>query len=370
MTYDIDCVVIGAGVIGLATARELAMAGREVLLVEMTSSIGNGVSSRNSEVIHAGIYYPKDSLKARFCVLGKQLLYQYCADRGIPHQRLGKLIVAATPEQTAQLANISARARENGVDDLYQLTGAQAQELEPALVCDGALVSPSTGIVDTHALMLALQGDAENHGAQCVFHTRFSHGKSLPSGGFELHFDGAEPMTLTAAHVINAAGLWAPRVAGSIEGLPADQIPKAYFCKGSYFTLTGRSPFTHLIYPLPNEAGLGVHLTLDLSGQAKFGPDTEWVNGEDYTLDPSRADAFYSAVRQYWPALADGALRPDCTGIRPKIVGPNDPAADFRISGAAEHGIAGLVNLFGIESPGLTACLAIGRAVRDTLRFT
>jgi L-2-hydroxyglutarate oxidase LhgO len=370
MTYDIDCVVIGAGVIGLATARELAMAGREVLLVEMTPSIGNGVSSRNSEVIHAGIYYPKDSLKARFCVLGKQLLYQYCAERGVAHQRLGKLIVAATPAQTAQLAAISQRARENGVDDLYQITGAQARELEPALVCDAALISPSTGIVDTHALMLALQGDAENHGAQCVFHTRFSRAKVLASGGFELDFDGAEPMTLTAAHVINAAGLWAPHVAGLIEGLSPQHIPNAYFCKGSYFTLAGRSPFKHLIYPMPNEAGLGVHLTLDLGGQAKFGPDTEWVDGEDYTLDPARADAFYSAVRQYWPALPDGALRPDYTGIRPKIVGPNNPAADFRIAGASEHGIAGLVNLFGIESPGLTACLAIGRAVRDTLRLT
>lgn len=367
MPHDIDCVVIGAGVIGLAAARELAMAGREVLLVESTPSIGNGVSSRNSEVIHAGIYYPKDSLKARFCVLGKAMLYQYCADRGIAHQRLGKLIVAATPEQTAGLATIAARAKDNGVNDLYQITGEQARELEPALVCDAALVSPSTGIVDSHALMLALQGDAENHGAQCVFHTCFSHGKVLADGGFELHFEGDEPMTLTAAHLVNAAGLWAPQVAGSIAGVPAGHVPAAYFCKGSYFTLSGRSPFKHLIYPMPNHAGLGVHLTLDLGGQAKFGPDTEWIDTVDYTIDPARAQAFYAAVRQYWPDLPDDSLRPDYTGIRPKIVGPDNPAADFRISDEREHGIAGLVNLFGIESPGLTACLAIGAAVRDSL---
>ncbi|MFA5488962.1 MAG: NAD(P)/FAD-dependent oxidoreductase [Candidimonas sp.] len=367
MTHDIDCVVIGAGVIGLAAARELAMAGREVLLVESTPSIGNGASSRNSEVIHAGIYYPKGSLKAQYCVTGKEMLYRYCADRGVAHQRLGKLIVAATPEQTAKLAAIAARARENGVDDLYQITGAQARELEPALVCDAALVSPSTGIVDSHALMLALQGDAENHGAQCVFRTRLSHGKVLASGGFELHFEGDEAMILSAANLVNAAGLWAPQVAGSIEGLPAQHAPKAYFCKGSYFTLSSRSPFKRLIYPMPNEAGLGVHLTLDLGGQAKFGPDTEWVDSVDYTIDPARAQVFYAAVRQYWPDLPDDSLRPDYTGIRPKIVGPDEPAADFRISDEREHGIAGLVNLFGIESPGLTSCLAIGAAVRDSL---
>lgn len=367
MAADIDCVVLGAGVVGLAVARELALARREVLVVEASEAIGTGTSSRNSEVIHAGIYYEPGSLKARLCVAGKHLLYDYCAERGVPHQRLGKLIVAATPEQSAQLYRIAEHAQRNGVDDLYQITGAQAQALEPALTCDAALVSPSTGIVDSHGLMLALQGDAENHGAQCVFHTTFRQGRVLDSGEFELEFDGDEPMTLTANCVINSAGLHAPAVARKLHGQPAGLIPQAYFCKGSYFTLSGRSPFKHLIYPMPNSAGLGVHLTIDLGGQAKFGPDTQWVDGEDYTLDPGRADAFYEAVRSYWPALPDGALNPGYTGIRPKIVGPGEPAADFTIMGPAAHGIPNLINLFGLESPALTACLAIAQTVRAAL---
>lgn len=367
MAVDIDCVVLGAGVVGLAVAREMALAGREVLVIEATEAIGTGTSSRNSEVIHAGIYYPQNSLKAKLCVAGKHLLYDYCNERGIPHNRLGKLIVAATPEQSAQLEQIALRARQNGVDDLYQISGAQARELEPALVCDAALVSPSTGIVDSHALMLALQGDAENQGAQCVFHTRFNQGRVLESGEFLLQFEGDEPMELTANCVINATGLSAPAVAGKLQGLPQESIPQAYFCKGSYFTLSGRSPFSRLIYPMPDSAGLGVHLTLDLGGQAKFGPDTEWIDHEDYTLDARRGDTFYDAVRRYWPALPDGALSPGYTGIRPKIVGPASPAADFMISGPATHGIPGLINLFGIESPGLTACLALAQATRAAL---
>ncbi len=367
MAADIDCVVLGAGVVGLAIARELAQAGRDVLIVDKAEAIGTGTSSRNSEVIHAGIYYPQDSLKARLCVTGKHRLYEYCAERGIPHQRLGKLIVSATPEQRASLDQIAARARRNGVDDLYQISGAQARELEPALTCDAALVSPSTGIVDSHALMLALQGDAENHGAQCVFHTAFTQGRALPAGGFELSFSGSEAMTLTADCLINAAGLSAPGVARALQGQPEALIPQAYYCKGSYFTLSGRAPFSHLIYPMPDDAGLGVHLTLDLGGQAKFGPDTEWIRGEDYTLEAARGDAFYEAVRRYWPALPDGALQPGYTGIRPKIVGPGAAPADFIIAGPATHGVAGLVNLFGIESPGLTACLAIAGAVRTAL---
>ncbi|RTZ39160.1 NAD(P)/FAD-dependent oxidoreductase [Candidimonas sp. SYP-B2681] len=367
MAADIDCVVLGAGVVGLAVARELALAGREVLVVEASEAIGTGTSSRNSEVIHAGIYYPQNSLKARLCVEGKQLLYEYCSERGIPHKRLGKLIVAASPEQSAQLEQIAQRARLNGVDDLYRISGAEARQLEPALVCDAALVSPSTGIIDSHALMLSLQGDAENHGAQCVFHTRFSQGEVLETGEFLLQFEGDEPMELTANCVINATGLSAPSVARKLRGQPAEHIPQAYFCKGSYFTLSGRSPFSRLIYPMPDSAGLGVHLTLDLGGQAKFGPDTEWIDREDYTLDASRADSFYDAVRRYWPALPDGALNPGYTGIRPKIVGPGSPAADFVIAGPATHGIAGLVNLFGIESPGLTACLALARTTHNAL---
>ena len=361
MTADIDCVVLGAGVVGLAVARELALAGRDVMIIEKTEAIGTGTSSRNSEVIHAGIYYPQGSLKARLCVSGKHRLYAYCEERGIAFKRLGKLIVAATPEQSARLGAIAEQARLNGVDDLYALTAQEARELEPALVCDAALMSPSTGIVDSHGLMLALQGDAENQGAQCVFHTEFVQGRVLDSGLFELSFDGAEPMTLTAHCVINAAGLSAPAVARALKGQPEHLIPQAYYCKGSYFTLSGRSPFTRLIYPMPNHAGLGVHVTVDLGGQAKFGPDTEWIGSEDYTLDPRRADVFYDAVRSYWPALPDGALNPGYTGIRPKIVGPDQAAADFVIAGPATHGVPGLVSLFGIESPGLTACLAVAQ---------
>ena len=370
MAADIDCVVLGAGVVGLAVARELALAGREVMVIEASEAIGTGTSSRNSEVIHAGIYYEPGSLKAKLCVAGKHLLYAYCTERGVPFQRLGKLIVAATPEQSAQLHLIAENAQRNGVDDLYRITGAQAQALEPALTCDAALVSPSTGIVDSHALMLALQGDAENHGGQCVFHTTFRQGRILDSGEFELEFDGEEPMTLTANCVINAAGLHAPAVARALHGQPADLIPQAYFCKGNYFTLSGRSPFNHLIYPMPNRAGLGVHLTIDLGGQAKFGPDTQWVDGEDYSLDPRRADTFYEAVRSYWPALPDGALNPGYTGIRPKVVGPGEPAADFIIQGPADHGVPNLINLFGLESPALTACLAIAQAARTALEAT
>lgn len=372
MAADLDCVVLGAGVVGLAIARELALAGREVLVAEADAGIGTGTSSRNSEVIHAGIYYPQGSLKAKLCVEGKQLLYAYCAERGIPHKRTGKLIVAATPGQTAQLKQIAEQAQRNGVDDLYQITGAQARELEPALRCDGALVSPSTGIVDSHALMLALQGDAENHGAQCVFHTAFREGHIQDTGEFVLTFgdngtDNTSAMTLSANTVINATGLSAPAAAHALHGQPAAHIPPTYYCKGSYFTLSGRAPFSRLIYPMPDEAGLGVHLTLDLGGQAKFGPDTQWVDHENYDIDPDRGDSFYEAVRRYWPDLPDGALSPGYTGIRPKIVGPGQPAADFVIAGPATHGVSNLINLFGIESPGLTACLAISRSALATL---
>lgn len=359
MSTDIDCIVIGAGVVGLAIARALALSGREVLVAEATEAIGTGTSARNSEVIHAGIYYPAGSLKARLCVRGKALLYEYCAQRGIAHQRLGKLIVATDAQQATQLEGIAQRARENGVDDLQLLSAEAAKQLEPALQCTAALLSPSTGIVDSHALMLAYQGDAENHGAQCVFHSPLLSGRVRPEGGFELQFGGDDAMTLSCNVLINASGIHAPTLARRIEGIPAAHIPQEYMCKGSYFTLSGRAPFSHLIYPVPQHAGLGVHLTLDLGGQAKFGPDTEWVDSEDYSLDPRRADVFYEAVRSYWPALKDGTLEPGYTGIRPKISGPHEPAADFMIEGPSAHGVAGLVNLFGIESPGLTSSLAI-----------
>ncbi len=364
---DIDCIVLGAGVVGLAVARELALSGREVLVVEAAEGIGTGTSARNSEVIHAGIYYTPGSLKARLCVSGKQMLYEYCEQRGIAHQRLGKLIVAANPEQSTLLDGIAEHARRSGVDDLYRISGSEAARLEPALVCDAALVSPSTGIVDSHGLMLALQGDAENVGAQCVFKTPFLEGQVLDNGEFRLAFGGDESMELTSRSVVNATGLSAPAVARALAGQPQTLIPPAYYCKGSYFTLSGRSPFSRLIYPMPNSAGLGVHLTVDLGGQAKFGPDTEWVDGENYDIDPRRADSFYAAVRSYWPALPDDALQPGYTGIRPKIVGPGEPAADFIIAGPATHGVPGLVNLFGIESPGLTASLAIAREALDVM---
>lgn len=359
MTTDLDCTVIGAGVVGLAIARLFARSGRDVMVIDAAEGIGTGTSSRNSEVIHAGIYYPRGSLKAELCVQGKEMLYGYCADRDIPHQQLGKLIVAHCAQEAAQLTDIAQRAAANGVHDMALLTGTQARAMEPALQCHAALFSPSTGIIDSHAFMLSLQGEAEHHGAQCVFHTPLLSAALRSNGGFDLNLGGAEPMTLSTSVLINAAGLHAPRLARHMQGLAHEYVPRDYLCKGSYFTLAARSPFSRLIYPVPSHAGLGVHLTLDMGGQAKFGPDTQWVDTEDYTLDASRADVFYDAVRRYWPGLADGALVPGYTGIRPKISGPHDPAADFVISGPRQHGLPGLINLFGIESPGLTASLAI-----------
>lgn len=366
MSVDIDTVVVGAGVVGLAVARVLAMSGREVIVVESGEGIGTGISSRNSEVIHAGIYYPEGSLKARLCVEGKQRLYAYCDERGVSHQRLGKLIVSTDETQHAALQRLLEQGRRNGVDDLQWLDAAQARALEPALSCVAALWSPSTGIVDSHGLMLALQGDAEAHGASLVFHTPLLSGRCTEQG-FQLQMGGAEPMTLSCRELINCAGLSAPEVASRITGLSAQHIPPARLCKGSYFSFSGRAPFRHLVYPAPESAGLGVHMTLDLGGQARFGPDVEWVDTVDYRVDPVRADGFYLAVRRYWPGLPDHSLQPAYSGIRPKISGPNEPAADFRISGPSEHGLPGLVNLFGIESPGLTSCLALAERVMEQL---
>ncbi len=371
MSPDTDCIILGAGVIGLAIARELARNGRDVLVVEQAEGIGTQTSSRNSEVIHAGIYYTPGSLKARSCVYGKQLLYDWCAAHGVPHRRIGKLIVAAHAGEEAALARIAEQAGRNGVHDLRHLDGAQARALEPELHCHSALFSPSTGIIDSHALMLTLQGDAENHGAQCVFHTRFEQGRRRDDGLFELDFRGTldnDTIRLSARSVINATGLQAPDVARRIAGTAHEGIPAARYCKGHYFVLNARSPFQHLIYPLPNEAGLGVHLTLDMGGQTRFGPDTEWVQAIDYQTDAARAQGFYATIRQYWPALPDDALMPGYTGIRPKIVGPGEPAADFLILGPADHGAPGLVHLLGMESPGLTACLALAQHVHSLLQ--
>lgn len=363
---SVDCVVAGAGVVGLAIARALALKGREVLVLEATGLIGSDTSARNSEVIHAGLYYAAGSLKARLCIEGREALYAYCAERGIPHRRCGKLIVATDAAETEKLAAIDAHARACGVGNLDYLTGAQARALEPALNAEAALLSPSTGIIDSHALMLAYRGELEDAGGMIAFNAPILRGEVTP-GGIALEVGGAEPMRLACSTFINAAGHGAVPLARAIDGLPAEAIPQAYLCKGSYFTLSGRAPFSRLVYPVPEHAGLGVHLTLDLGGQARFGPDTEWIDAPNYDVDPARGEKFYAAIRRYWPALPDGALNPAYAGIRPKIVPPGAPAADFRIDGPQEHGVKGLVQLFGIESPGLTASLAIGELVAGKL---
>jgi L-2-hydroxyglutarate oxidase LhgO len=360
----VDCVVVGAGVVGLAIARALAQAGREVIILEAAEAIGTGISSRNSEVIHAGIYYPKESLMARFCVAGKHALYAFCADHGVPHKRCGKLIVATNEAEAGKLASIEARARANGVDDLRFLSPAEAQVLEPALACTGALLSPSTGIVDSHHLMLALLGEAEAAGASLALNAPFVSGRAAGQA-IELEIGGGEPLTLSCGLLVNAAGLEAPLIARNLSGMPQAAVPTRYFAKGNYFTLTTRSPFSHLIYPVPEPGGLGVHLTLDLGGQAKFGPDVEWVDTIDYNVDPRRGERFYRAIRRYWPGLSDGALQPGYAGIRPKIVPPAIAAQDFVVQCPREHGIAGLINLFGIESPGLTSSLALAEHVAE-----
>ncbi|WP_404299327.1 NAD(P)/FAD-dependent oxidoreductase [Alicycliphilus denitrificans] len=365
MSDMVDCVVIGAGVVGLAVARALALAGREVLVLEAANAIGTETSSRNSEVIHAGIYYPQGSLKARLCVQGKAMLYGYCGERGLPHRRCGKLIVATSAEQQAQLEGIRQRAAANGVHDLEWLTREEARALEPELECVAALLSPSTGIVDSHALMLALLGDLENAGGILALNSPLANAQCAPDAIYLEAMDGTR---ISARTVVNAAGLYAPDLARSFSGLDPAHVPQAAYAKGNYFTLSGRAPFDHLIYPVPEAAGLGVHLTLDLGGQAKFGPDVQWVDGpDDLVVDASRGAAFYAEVRKYWPGLRDGALAAGYAGIRPKIHGPQEPAADFLIQGPRQHGVAGLVNLFGIESPGLTSALAIGAHVRDML---
>src|SRR5690606_13200517 len=363
----IECVVVGAGVVGLACTRQLARQGLEVVVLEAARAIGTGTSSRNSEVIHAGIYYPQDSLKARSCVRGKKLLYDYLESRGIAHRRCGKLIVATEESQLAVLKSLQEKAARNGVDDLRFLTAAEARALEPELATVGALLSPSTGILDSHGLMLSYQGEAEDAGAMLAFDSPLLSGE-VTAEGILLQVGGEAAMEVLTARLVNAAGLQAPDLAARIRGLPTDKVPKAYYCKGSYYKLAGAAPFSHLIYPVPEAAGLGVHLTLDLGGQARFGPDTEWVDDpEDLDVDPARAESFYEAVRRYWPGLADGALLPDYAGMRPKLTPPGAPPGDFLIQGPADHGVPGLVNLFGIESPGLTASLALAEIVAKKL---
>jgi len=361
--FDADIVVAGAGVVGLAIARAFALSGRDVLLVEAANAIGTVTSARNSEVIHAGIYYPKGSLKALCCTDGRRKLYEYLRTRNLPYQQCGKIIVATDASEAAELSGIAGRAEANGVEDMKALDKADLQHLEPALRGEAGLLSATTGIIDSHAYMLSLLGEAEDHGAVLALGTEVERGECLPDGRTRLECAGDEPCTLMANVFINAAGLDAPAVAARIDGLDQTHVPRAYLAKGSYFTLAGRAPFERLIYPVPIKGGLGVHLTLDLGGQARFGPDVEWVEERNYEVDKARSDGFYAAIRKYWPDLQDGTLAPAYSGIRPKIVGPDEPNADFVISGPADHGSAGQVHLFGIESPGLTSSLALAERV-------
>ncbi len=363
---NVDCAVIGAGVVGLAIARALAVAGREVVVLEAADTIGAGASSRNSEVIHAGVYHDKDSLKARFCVRGKELLYDYLAARGVAHRRCGKLIAATSKDQLSDLVSLRARAEANGICDLEELTTAQARKLEPAIRTAGALLSPSSGILDTHGLMLALQGDAEDHGAMVALLSAVAGGEAGRNGILlRVASDKMEPMEILCRAVINSAGLNAQAVASSIAGMPADGAPPLHLAKGNYFALNGSSPFSRLVYPLPGKASLGIHFTIDLGGQARFGPDEEWVENIDYTVNPARGEKFYATIRKYWPELPDNALTPGYSGIRPRLQASGEAPCDFVIQGPAEHGVPGLINLFGIESPGLTSCLAIAEYVAE-----
>jgi L-2-hydroxyglutarate oxidase LhgO len=364
--YDFETVVIGAGLVGLATARELALAGREVLVLEAADRFGTGSSSRNSEVIHSGIYYSQGTLKARLCVAGRELLYAYCRARNVPHRQVGKLIVAVMDSEIRVLQHYRELALANGVGNLPWLSAAEVRDLEPAVSCVQGIYSPMTGIVDSHELMLALLADLEAAKGNLALRSPFVRAAVI-SSGFELKVGGDTNCALVCRELVNCAGLSATTVARNISGLPTDQIPAGSYAKGYYYSLVGPSPFRRLVYPVAESAGLGIHVTLDLGGGARFGPDVEWVDRIDYSFDDSRRDRFEMAIRRYYPSLESSRLRPAYTGIRSKIVGAGEPAADFRIDGPSEHGVPGLVNLMGIESPGLTAALAIGKYVREML---
>ena len=359
MADRVDCVVIGAGVVGLAVARALALAGREVLLLESEDHPGTITSARNSGVIHAGLYYTPGSFKARFCVAGNHAMYEYCKARGVDHQNCGKLIIANGDEEEQVLLHLLERAHTNDVPDVRLVSGTEAHKMEPEVRCTAALHCPSSGIVDQHPYMLALQGDMENAGGTLVCECKVESLSRLPDG-WRIRTGGASATEIEARFVVNSAGLGAVDLLNRIEGYPPEKIPTLHLARGNYFTVAARSPFHHLIYPVPHAAGLGIHATLDLGKRVRFGPDVEWIDRIDYSVNPARAPMFYDAIRRYWPRLADGALVPDYTGIRPKLHGPGQPQPDFRIESVADHSLPGLVNLLGIESPGLTSSLAIG----------
>ena len=362
----VDCIVVGGGVIGLAVARALALDGREVVVLETAPAIGTETSSRNSEIVHAGLYYPPASLKARSCVPGRHALYAYCDERGIRYRRCGKLVVAASAAETERLDAIMQRGLANGVEDLRLVTKTEVQAMEPALDCVAALHSPSTGIIDSHAFMLSLLGDAEAAGAALALRSPVLGG-TIQAGGITVRVGGDDPLNLGCRLLVNCAGLHATSLMATIEGFPATAVPALRLAKGNYFVLSGPSPFSRLVYPVPVPGGLGVHLTLDLGGAARFGPDVEWVDAIDYDVDPQRSTGFYEAIRRYWPALRDDSLHPGYAGIRPKALHPGSQD-DFIIEGAGAHGVPGVINLFGIESPGLTAALAIGDLVAAMAR--
>ena len=366
--FDADAIVIGAGAVGLACAATLSRHGLYTLVLEATGLIGSGTSSRNSEVVHAGIYYPTGSLRHRMCVAGRRLLYPYMAARGVRHWKAEKLIVATSDAETKKIEALQATAKANDVEGCWLMDGKDAVALEPNLTCTAALMSSETGIMDSHGVMLAYQGELEDNGGAVVFETPVEKIAALPGGGFEVWTGGSEPTRILCRYLVNSAGLYAHRVAAHVDGYDPQFTPPFVIAKGNYYGCGGKPAFKRLIYPAPVEGGLGVHLTLDLNGRMRFGPDVEWLDFNDpdqidYTVDIRRADSFYAAIRTYWAGLPDGALTPDYSGVRPKLSGPGQPAADFRIDGPEHHGLDGLVHLFGIESPGLTSSLAIAGEV-------
>ncbi|MFG1402546.1 NAD(P)/FAD-dependent oxidoreductase [Xanthobacter sediminis] len=358
----VECIVVGAGVVGLAVARALARAGREVIVLEAQAAIGTVTSARNSEVVHAGLYDAPGTLKARLCVEGRRRLFDYCATHGVDIARPGKLIVAGAPGEVPYLERLKATGEANGVEGLAMLDAAGALALEPALRVHAALLSPVTGIIDAHGLMLALQGDLEDAGGMVALRTPFARAEA-DAGGFIVTAGGTSPLTLRCRLLVNSAGLDATGVATRISGLEARFVPKPRLAKGNYFTCARKVPFRHLIYPVPEPGGLGTHLTLDLGGQARFGPDVEWVERRDYAVDPARRAPFLASIRRYWPDVREDDLQPGYAGIRPKLEWPEGTTPDFVLQGEEAHGLPGLVNLFGIESPGLTSALTIGGMV-------